>query len=357
MGRLESTGIGADLQDLKSNRKILKPSSIATTSPAVCADPNLSGASSAWVSLLCSPCASSNGQCSNWYLSGSRIPPLDQSKPSACSAIWCHRPRKSLICDKSAEPPIRNAPVAAELSAAPQPLRPAGGSTTYCSRDPSPNLCQLTHQPHRVQAIRPTQSFPSWLGANLKLIVRSGTELWQVRVAAQLRISSVDLLYLPSLLVARHHCGSWTALGRVHCLASGFSSFLKCIKFHCVHGGLAKGNTHTHKHMVANINPIYRSLHCKDNRGLRQTIPNDFKHRIQTPGPLPKLEKSCNLTCQDTRQVDRTCHRQKAYHETGLAANLAQSLRHAAVLPIQLLPFRIFRIESWKLRKYLESIK
>ena len=116
-------------------------------------------------------------------------------------------------------------------------------------------------------------------------------------------------------------------------------------------------HTHTHKHMVANINPIYRSLHCKDNRGLRQTIPNDFKHRIQTPGPLPKLEKSCNLTCQDTRQVDRTCHRQKAYHETGLAANLAQSLRHAAVLPIQLLPFRIFRIESWKLRKYLESIK
>lgn len=349
--QLESTG--ADLQDLKSNRKILKTSSIATTSPAVCAAPccscpNLSGASSAWASLLCSPCASSNGRCSNWYLSGSRILHLDQSKPSACSAKWCHRPRKLLICDKSVEPLRWNAPYVAELSVAPQPLRPAGGSTTYCSRDPSPNLCQLTHQPRRVQAIRPTQSFPSWLGANLKLIVRSGTELWQVLVAAQLQISSVDLLYLPALLVARHHCGSWIALERVHCLASTVKllEFPKCIKFHCDHGGQRGKHTHTLHNVRCQRKTYLGCCYIAKTTGNCDKSPNDSKRWIQNT-PLPKHEKCCNLIpCQDTRQVDRTCHRQKAYHETGLAANLAQSLKHAAVLPIQLLPFRIFRIES-----------
>ena len=106
-------------------------------------------------------------------------------------------------------------------------------------------------------------------------------------------------------------------------------------------------NTHTHCIMcVANVKTYLGCCYIAKTTGNCDKSPNDSKRWIQNT-PLPKHEKCCNLIpCQDTRQVDRTCHRQKAYHETGLAANLAQSLKHAAVLPIQLLPFRIFRIES-----------
>ena len=305
MNRLESTGIdrgrSAGSQKQSQDPEDFFDRDYISCCAAPCCCPNLSGASSAWVSLLCSPCASSNGRCSNWYLSGSRILHLDQSKPSACSAKWCHKPRKLLICDKSAEPLRWNAPYVAELSVAPQPLRPAGGSTTYCSRDPSPNLCQLTHQPRRVQAIRPTQSFPSWLGANLKLIVRSGTELWQVLVAAQLQISSVDLLYLPALLVARHHCESWIALERVHCLASTVKllEFPKCIKFHCDHGGLAKGKTHTLHNVRCQRKTYLGCCYIAKTTGNCDKSPNDSKRWIQNT-PLPKHEKCCNMLQLDS---------------------------------------------------------
>ena len=261
--QLESTG--ADLQDLKSNRKILKTSSIATTSPAVCAAPccscpNLSGASSAWASLLCSPCASSNGRCSNWYLSGSRILHLDQSKPSACSAKWCHRPRKLLICDKSVEPLRWNAPYVAELSVAPQPLRPAGGSTTYCSRDPSPNLCQLTHQPRRVQAIRPTQSFPfmAWGKSETNCSVRNWT------VASSCCSSAPNIFCWLALSASPPGCktplrklnsSGEGPLPRLNCQASRVSQVYQVSLWPW---WASKGeNTHTHCIMcVANVKPI-----------------------------------------------------------------------------------------------------
>ena len=105
-------------------------------------------------------------------------------------------------------------------------------------------------------------------------------------------------------------------------------------------------NTHTLHNVRCQRKTYLGCCYIAKTTGNCDKSPNDSKRWIQNT-PLPKHEKCCNLIpCQDTRQVDRTCHRQKAYHETGLAANLAQSLKHAAVLPIQLLPFRIFRIES-----------